>query len=311
VHDRHRPGQGALALNIPPRASISDIGKILQRNRLIDSTLVFEMYVRVFGHRNLEAGNYQVPGGYSMADVVALLEHDIRGRQISVTIPEGWTDKQIARLLQAKGLFSADAYIAVQKAGTFTQTFLQGHQPGTDLEGYLFPDTYFLAPDAKPVDVINLQLHRFGQVVSPAMQAEAEGHGVTFAQAITLASIVEREAKFPADRPQVAAVFYNRLARGMALEADATLLYARGLTSGPINEADKTIDSPYNTYRNRGIPPGPISNPGFAAIEAVLLPAHNDYLYYLTDSSGRAHYSRTFQEHQQCQVNISSCATVQ
>jgi UPF0755 protein len=311
VHQARRVGQPALALTIPPSSSISEIGKILRHNGLVDNTLAFEFYVRVLGHSKLEAGNYEVPGGYSTAEVVALLEHDTRGRELLVTVPEGLTDRQIGQLLQDKGLFSADAYLAAQKAGTFPQGFLAGHQHGTDLEGYLFPDTYFLARKATPSDVINLQLQRFGQVVPAALRARASAHNITFAQAIVLASIVEREAKFPADRPQIAAVFYNRLARGMPLEADATLLYARGVTTGPVTDEDKAINSPYNTYRNNGIPPGPISNPGLAAISAVLMPASNDYLYYLTDSSGRAHFSRSFQEHEQCQVNVSSCPTAQ
>jgi len=309
VHAAQRAGQAALTLTIPPHSSISEIGALLRRNGLISNTLVFEFYVRAFGHSKLEAGNYQVPGGYSMAQVVALLEHDARGREIPVTIPEGWTARQIAELLQDKRLFTADAYLAAQRQGKFTQDFLAGHQVGTDLEGYLFPDTYFLAPNAKPIDVINLQLKRFGDVVSPDVRAKAAGHHISFAQAVVLASIVEREAKFAPDRPAIAAVFYNRLALGMPLEADATILYAKGVTSGPITESDKAITSPYNTYRNAGIPPAPISNPGLAAIEAVLAPASNDYLYYLTDGAGRAHYSRTFQQHQQCQVNLSSCPT--
>ena len=294
---------------IAPGTSLSDIGATLHRLGLIDSTTVFEAYMRLGGHQ-AQAGRYLVPRPVSMAQVVAILERNTSAKQVKVTVPEGYSAGQIGTLLQQKGLFSADTYLNAQKTGTWPQVFLTGRQPGTLLEGYLFPDTYLFAPDASPKDVIEAQLTRFGEMVPPGKQALAEQHGITFAQAVVLASIVEREAKLDSDRAQVAAVYYNRLAAGMALEVDATVLYAEGRTSGEINDQDKKVDSLENTYLHVGVPPLPISNPGIKSIDAVLMPASNDYLYYITDSQGRAHFSRNFPQHERCRtVDITLCPT--
>jgi UPF0755 protein len=301
-------GSGEVKLDVRVGASVSDIADQLHRAGLIDSTLVFELYVRAGGHR-LEAGHYLLDRPISMAGVVAILDHSAKGRQVTLTVPEGFTDRQIADLLHAKGLFSADAYIAAQQQGTWLQDFLVGHQPGTDLEGYLFPDTYFFAPDAVPKDVIQAQLDRFGEKMPSEIRARAADHQVTFAQAVVLASLIEREAKLDLDRPQIAAVLYNRLARGMPLEVDATILYALGRTSGDISEDDKKVNSPENTYLHIGVPPRPIANPGLTSLQAVLTPATNDYLYYFTDSAGKAHYSKSFQQHKQCLAQPDLCPT--
>jgi UPF0755 protein len=298
VHAHRRAGQPPVNITIPTGSSVSAVGDILAKNGIVGDPVVFQAYVRIHGFASkLEAGHYQVPGGADMAEVVALISHS-RGSEVSVTIPEGYDSTQIGNLMGAKGLFSREAYLAAVQQGTVNQDFVAGRPAGAGLEGFLFPDTYFFAPKAAPFDVVTAQVARFGEVITPDLRAHAADHQLTLFQAVTLASIVEREAKFDEDRGQIAAVFYNRLAAGMPLEADATILYARGRTSGSITQADKAVNSPYNTYLNKGVPPGPICNPGRASIVAALTPPSNDFLYYLTDKDGHAHFSKTYAEHQ-------------
>lgn len=294
---------------IPAGSSISAIGDILRRAGVIDNETVFELYVRVGGHRALEAGTYRIPSGWSMAQVVGMLENPPLPPQVKVTVPEGYTDLQIAQLMQQKQLFPAADYTAAEALPSWNQDFLAGRLAGAGLQGFLFPDTYTFLPGATPQVVISAQLARFGQKVPADLRARAATNGVNFYQALTLASIIEREAKLDVDRSWIAAVYYNRLRKGMPLEVDATVLYAEGRTSGPVSDQDKQFVSPYNTYLNVGVPPAPIANPGLASINAALQPANVPYTYYFTDPSGRAHYSTYFPTHVACQSNYSLCVT--
>ncbi len=233
VYDARRVGQGIALVDIPAGASVSEIGDILARQGVIGSTVAFEIYVRGNGLANrLEAGHYRIRGGLSMAAALDLLTH-ATGAQVRVTVPEGFTEKQIAQLMEQKGLFKATAFVDAANKGTYTQPFLAGRPPGYGLEGYLFPDTYFLDPKATPADVISVLLEDFGTKVPADLRGHAAAQHLTFAQAMVVASIVEREASFDKDRPYVAAVFYNRLAQGLPLQSDATVAYAKPARPGP------------------------------------------------------------------------------
>ena len=303
VHAAQRSGQGSVSVDIPPGSSVTDIANLLANRGVIASALVFEAYVRVKGlGANLQAGHYAVPGGLSMVQVIALLEHNQSGSEVSVTLPEALTSGQQAALFAAKGVFSAAAYTAEVKTGVFPEDFLADHYPAAGIEGFLFPDTYFLSPGVKPHDVIELQLKRFGEQVPASLRAHAADNKLTFYQALVLSTIVERESRFDEDRANIASVFYNRLRAGMPLQSDITVLFAKGLTNGSISEDDKKIDSPYNTYLHTGLPPGPICNPGLPSIRAALFPATTTYLYFLADHQGHAHFARTLAEHQANQV---------
>jgi UPF0755 protein len=308
VYDARRLGQGPAVVDIPAGAGVSGVGDILVRQGVIGSSLVFEIYVRTNGLADrLEAGHYSIPGGSSMAAALALMSH-ATGTQVRVTIPEGFIQKQVAALFEQKGLFSAAAFLNAANKGTLSQTFLAGRPPGSGLEGYLFPDTYFFDPKVKPAAAINVLLDNFAAKVPAALRAHAADQHRSFSQALVLASIIEREAAFDKDRPYVAAVFYNRLAQGQPLQSDATVAYAKGQSTTVITEEDKALNSPFNTYLHTGLPPAPISNPGLASIRAALMPASGfTYLYFLTDPSGHAHFSRTLDQHNQCQVNLSAC----
>ena len=261
VYDQRRLGQRPVSIDIPAGAGVSGVGDVLARNGVISSTLVFEIYVRTHGFADkLQAGHYTLSGSLSLPQVLSVIAH-AQGVQVTVTIPEGFTSKQIAALIEAKGLFSAAAYLDAVNNGVFAQPFLAGRTPGYGVEGYLFPDTYFFDPKASPASVVNEQLNHFGQVVPLDLRSRAANQQVTFAQAMVMASIIEREAQFDKDRPYVAAVFYNRLAQGQPLQSDATVAYAKG-QSTVITEQDKALNSPFNTYLHTGLPPAPISNPG-------------------------------------------------
>lgn len=306
LRSAHNTGR-ATALVIPPGTSTSGVADILSGKGLIGSALVFQLYVKVNGFR-IEAGQYQLPAGATMEDIVALLTHNQTGTAVTLTIPEGYTAKKIAALAEKKGLFSADAFLAATKQ-PYQEDFLAGHDATLGLDGYLFPDTYQFSPKSTPQDVVTALLKQFGQKVTQDMRSRAP-KGYTLAQIVVMASIVEREAFFDKDRAAVAGVFYNRLKAGMPLQSDATVAYAVGSAGADISEADKKSDSPYNTYLHTGLPPGGISNPGLASLQAALAPLSTEYVYYLTDKDGHAHFSKTYAQHQQCQVNLSVCPTL-
>ena len=230
--------------------------------------------------RALQGGEYALSPSMTLLDIVDIIS---RGQVMlhPVTIPEGFTAVEIVGVLVQEGLGDRArlAEIAARGAALFPHDFLHW-TPVRSLEGYLFPDTYRLPRGIPERDVIRALLDRFGQVVVPMWQAG--GRGRSLHEVVTMASLVEREARLPQEQALIAGVLYNRLRRGMRLEVDATVL---------------GVDSPYNTYRHAGLPPGPIANPGLAAIRAVLAPVATNYLYYVARPDGSHVFSRTYQEH--------------
>ena len=240
---------------------------------------------------------------------MAALQHG-RPPTVTVTIPEGRRAEEIAEILHQAGLVDPQEFLALVRSGEgFAFAFLEDRPPeaSPSLEGYLFPDTYQIPRDSDARAIITLLLSTFDARFTEEMRARAHEQGLTVHEVVTLASIVEREAVLPEERPLIASVFRNRLARGMKLDADPTVQYAMGY-----DEAQKTwwrtllvedyqFDSPYNTYRRVGLPPGPICNPGLASIEAVLSPEDTDYLYFVANTvagDGSHVFARTFEEHQ-------------
>jgi len=309
VYDARRLGQGPAVVDIPAGAGVSGVGDILVRQGVIGSSLAFEIYVRTNGLADrLEAGHYSIPGGSSMAAALALISHGHRhpgpGHHSRGLHPRSRWPHCSSR----RGCLAPLPSSTRPTRAPCSQTFLAGRPPGSGLEGYLFPDTYFFDPKVKPAAAINVLLDNFAAKVPAALRAHAADQHGSFSQALVLASIIEREAAFDKDRPYVAAVFYNRLAQGQPLQSDATVAYAKGQSTTVITEEDKALNSPFNTYLHTGLPPAPISNPGLASIRAALMPASGfTYLYFLTDPSGHAHFSRTLDQHNQCQVNLSAC----
>jgi UPF0755 protein len=217
-------------------------------------------------------------------------------RTVRVVIPEGLIAAQIADRVQATGLgVSASAYLGEERTGQFAAGFIDGRPAGAPLEGLLFPDTYDVPVGASAHDVVAQQLEAFTAKALPMVGAPPQG--LTPYQAVVLASIVEREARLPTDRPMVAGVLYNRLARGMDLQVDASVIYGVGVTDRAPTSDELKHDTPYNTYLHRGLPPTPISNPGLASLEAAAHPMPSSYLFYVSDGCGHNHYSSTLAGH--------------
>ncbi len=291
------PSQKARTVTILPGASSFEIGDLLASAGLIRYSIDFVIMARLRGQtRSLHEGEYRLSpamGLLEIGDVIArgaVIEH-------AVTIPEGYTAAEIVEVLVREGLGDRDRLLAVVHNGArlFEYDFLRA-LPTSSLEGYLYPDTYRIPRHLPPQKVIGLFLDRFAQIVHSRWRAQ-QGAGYSLHEVITIASLVEREARVPVERSLIAGVLYNRLRRGWRLEVDATVLYALGRHKAVVTYEDLKVASPYNTYLYPGLPPGPIANPGLAAIEAGLVPAQTDYLFYVARPDGSHVFSKTFQEH--------------
>ncbi len=292
-------------------SSASKIADILVEQGMVRSRFVFLLTCRATGSADkLKPGVYGLSRSMSAADVVRKL---VSGDALesSVTIPEGYTIRQIGDKLEEEQLIGSDSFtqVALTMGYQFPRySFIYGHS----LEGYLFPDTYTLAKGGDANDIIEKMLAAFeDKVMGPnrfliqdvaqkKLGVPRESLSVAVHKILTLASLVEREARVPEDRPRIAAVLWNRLAINMRLEVCATVSYKPGESrenKKKISIADTRVESPYNCYLHAGLPPGPICSPGTAAIEAVLKPAKVDYLYYVARKDGSHIFSRTYKEH--------------
>jgi len=281
---------------IPSGAPSSAIGQILREAGIIRSASDFVLTVRIRGlSHSLQGGEYRLSPTMSLLAVVDVVS---RGQVLlhAVTIPEGLTATEVVDVLVDRGLGEREPLTTVVRHGAdlYTLAFLDGAVGGS-LEGFLLPDTYQVPRGLPARDVVGVFLGRFGRVVVPLW--EERGGGRSLREIITMASLVEREARLSDERALIAGVLYNRLHRRMLLEVDATVLYALGRHKSVVTYKDLEVVSPYNTYRHIGLPPGPIANPGVAAIEAALTPAVTDYLYYVARADGSHVFSRTYQEH--------------
>lgn len=301
---------------VQPGATARTIAENLAGAGLITDPRLFEAYVRVNGLApRLQAGVYQLSPSMTIPEIAEALQR-ARAPEIVIRVGEGWRLEQTAdHLTQRAGLDGAE-YRRRGLTGDLSgldvtkYNFLASRPAGASLEGFLYPDTYRLpAEGATALDLIGRQLDNFAEKVLPAWQA-AQGAGTTqlsLYQVLTLASIVEREAVIDDERPLIAGVYLNRLARGMRLQADPTVQYAMGYqpdtgrwwkTPVYLEEYDR-VESPYNTYKVEGLPPGPICSPSISSIRAVLAPERHDYLYFVAEpgGTGRHVFAKTFEEH--------------
>jgi UPF0755 protein len=298
-------------VTVPPGATAADIGASLQQRGLIRSSLLFRLAAEQAGvGASLAAGDYELSRAMSANDMLQVLAKGQVKRGLLATIPEGWRAEQIADRLEATGFASRDDFFRAVNAPTSVPGFdVVGEPPPPRLEGYLFPETYEVPQRVSGTRAAELMLRMFNQRVGDALHSQPEST-LTPRQVLTLASIVEREAKQPSERPVIASVYLNRLAAKRLLQADPTVQYAVANRDGPaaaaykywkldLSPADLQIDSPFNTYVVPGLPPAPICNPGEASIRAVLQPATTDYQYFVatTDGSGTHLFARTLNEH--------------
>lgn len=245
--------------------------------------------------RHIRAGEYVLRPSMSPN---AILDTLVSGEVLlhKVVIPEGSTLFHIGRIMEKAGLMSQEAFLDAAGDQRLVEDLgLKGNAS----EGYLFPETYHFPRGVTPREVIDKMVDHFRSVFTPAWIERAEAIGLTTHEVVTLASIVEKETAAPQERPLIAAVFLNRLKRGMRLESDPTVIYGMKDFDGNLTRKDLKTPTPYNTYQIKGLPPGPIANPGRASIAAVLYPSEEPFLYFVSKNNGSHHFSRTLSEHNQ------------
>lgn len=285
-------GRRAL-VSITAGSDVRQIARTLADARVIDSQRAFILAARITGFdRRLQPGDYQFDPGLSFPALLRALHYG-RGRTAAVTIPEGWRIEQIADRLAAAGVCAHDDFLPATRDRSLLAELAI---PGPSAEGFLFPETYALPLPAEPAEVIRTMHRQFAKVWGELL-AVAPPPRLSPLATVTLASIVERETTAPEERPLVAAVFLNRLRLGMPLQADPTVIYGIDAFDGNIRRRDLTAANPYNTYVIRGLPPGPIANPGRASLAAVLAPAPVDFLYFVARNDGTHQFSRSLAEH--------------
>lgn len=283
--------------------SVGSVATRLQDAGLIRSGTYFKLKMRLSNaDSKLKAGRFTLDKGMSVDQIITALTTADNVQVINVRFQEGWRTEQYAEQLVQAGLIqTTDQFTQAIKNGTWNYDFLASRPSETSLEGFLFPDTYQFRADASPDDIINTMLANFGKRVPASEQAKAQDLGLNLYQVMTVASIVEREAVVPEERPIIASVYYNRLKKNMPLQADPTVQYAIGKTGNwwpQITPNDLNVQSPYNTYQTPSLPPGPICNPSVASIDAALNPAQTDYLYFVakSDGSGTHVFAKTYDE---------------
>jgi peptidoglycan lytic transglycosylase G len=299
----------AVSFKVSQGEGTDAIADDLHAKGLIRDPSVFRYYLRYTGQGgSIQAGDYVLNTNMSLRQIAEALQHG-RAEQVAVTLPEGYPYKMMADAVQQSGIATAADYIAaVKDPGWGAQyDFLAGRPKGADLEGFLFPNTYSLDKGATAKDLVKTQLDEFGKQFTPEMRgAIAQPSGARPAESVfnivILASMVEREVNQPQDRAKVCGLYYNRLKIGMPLQVDATILYAEGAWKKSVTFDDLKIASPYNTYTNPGLPPGPIANPGTDALKACVNPDDNNYLYYFSDSKGVTHFESNFDQFRQDQA---------
>lgn len=286
---------GPRTVEVPPQQGLVEIARLLAEQGVIRSRPGFVALALLRGTaRSLKAGEYEIPRGATLLTTLQLLEAG-KVKPHLVVLPEGFTARELARQLEAEGIAHGADVLRVAGNPRFAQSL---GIAADGVEGYLFPDTYQLTKGMRAEEIVSRMVQRFRQkIATPDLLARAEGRGVSLHELVTLASIVEKEAVLPEEQRVIAGVFWNRLKRDMPLQADPTVAYAVGKDGRAPSRDDLQVDHPFNTYRYRGLPPGPIGNPGRAAVEAALDPAPVPYLYFVSIDDRQHHFSTTLEEH--------------
>jgi len=283
----------AVYVDIAPGTGTQAIAAQLEEAGVLRIRFAFEL-LRVVKRGKLIAGEYRFNQPATASEVYArMVSGDVY--TISVTIPEGYNIFEIAQAVANAGLASRDDFLTAERSQTALVADIDPNAPS--LEGYLFPDTYRFTRHTPPGQMLAAMVKRFRQVAGQLGLGRGE-----MGKTVILASLVEKEVRQDAERPLVAGVFINRLVQGMPLATDPSVIYAallEGHYRGTIYASDLQSQSPYNTYRHAGLPPGPIANPGVAALKAALAPARTDYLYFVADAQGHSRFSATLEQHTQ------------
>ena len=284
-------------VDIPSGSSVAAIGNRLTAAGVLPDPWTFRLAARFTGaDRKLQAGEYRFSGPSAPMVVLQRLVAGDTFRR-GLTFPEGLTIFEMGDVFARGGFGSAGSFMDAASDRALIDSYDTGAK---SLEGYLFPDTYTLGREASAGQMIHAMLARFDQVFTPEFRNTATDHGWSVRQVLTLASLIEKETALPGERPIVSAVYQNRLKRGMPLQCDPTVIYGlmlAGRWNGNIRKTDLQMDSPYNTYRVAGLPPGPIASPGLPSIDAALHPADVPYLYFVSRNDGSHVFAKTLDEH--------------
>jgi len=296
-------------------AGAKTIAEGLEKAGLIRSPKYF-LYVvwRRGDQAAFKAGTYELTPSMSTREIEAYLaKGEPVSNEVSVTLLEGWTLDDMADHLQAEGIASREEFFAEAGQSAKTATglpdwdaaypALKSRPLGASLEGYLFPDTYRIYADGGAKPLVRRMLDNFEAKLTPELRKEIEAKGRTIHEIVTMASVIEREVRGDEDRALVSDIFWKRVDAGRGLEADSTVNYITGHSKPSVSYEETRIDHPWNTYKYRGLPPGPIGNPSLSSIIAAIRPKANPYWYFLTDPQGKVYYGRTLEEHNENRVN--------
>lgn len=287
---------------IPEGSSTASIASLLEEKGLISSGFAFKAYIRLSGMEGeLKYGRYDLSMGESMLSMARKLSLGLQ-KGVVLRVPEGYTARQIAARAETLGLADYDEFMELVEAPGEELSGIIPFRTGGGLEGFLFPDTYEFSEGAGAKAVIKAMLDNFADKAASMITSKLK-LDLSPEKVVVLASIVEKEALLSSELPIVAGVFMNRLNINMALQSCATVQYLLPEPKAVLSKEDTLIKSPYNTYLTTGLPPGPISNPGLAAIEAVLEPAKHDYLFFVANGDGSHSFSRTYGEHLQAKFS--------
>lgn len=281
--------------------SVKQTGQKLKQERFICDRFIFETYVWLTGkEKQFKAGRHYLSKNTNIRAIVnSLTSGQSLKNELTIKILEGWTIEEIADYLAKQGIVKKEDFLqAAIFSDNYQFDFLKEIDSQTKiLEGYLFPDTYRIYQSAAAQEIVEKMIANFNQKFNSGLREEIKKQDKTVLQIVTMASILEKEASGDEDRAAISDIFWRRLKEGMGLQADATVNYITGKKTPAISREDAQIDSAYNTYKYRGLPPGPICNPGLSSIKAAIYPKANDYWYFLSTKDGKIVYGKNLEEH--------------
>lgn len=290
------PGTGKIVreVDFPKGSSLRRFADQLEKGGVVGSARLFTLYARLTGATaRVKAGTYQFNDAMKPAEILRMLvAGEVYEKRFAV--PEGYSIFQIAEMLDSRGLFKKDEFLRACRNPALLR---EAGIAAKSVEGYLYPSTYNLVKIQDPAAFVRLMIGQFGKIYAEKFPAMEKGSGLTRQEIVTLASMVEKEAVTAEEKPLIASVFFNRLRKGMPLQSDPTAVYGLRAFGGKVTGADVRRNTPYNTYLIKGLPPGPIGNPGSGAIAAVLKPAATGYYYFVARNDGSHQFSATLEEH--------------
>lgn len=287
-----------IIITVEPGMTNADIATLLQNKKMINSPVFFRLqskFARM--ERSLQAGEYEIVSGMSNWEIIDLFSKG-QMRHKTLTIPEGYTIEQIAKKIEESGLGSAEEFKkAAKDYAPYSYMETSNNNVIFKAEGFAYPSTYYLSPGSAEKEILAIMVKEFDTQLTEDIRQKAKDKNMSIRDLVNLASLVEKEAVFPEERPVIAGVFLKRLQIQMPLQSDTTIQYILGVQKKEISIADTKIDSPYNTYLYAELPPGPIASPSISTINAVLEPKQTNYLYFVADLEGHHHFTETYQDH--------------